>query len=230
MVWAAPFYSPPPPQDDAPSFSGDGELGYTNLSGNTNSETLIAKIRLTWLTGLWTHRLRGEAKSVVKDSDTSAEQYLLSARGRRDLEGPHYLFGFARWEKDRFSGYDQQFTMIAGYGRTLLDEETRWLALETGAGYRLDDLEDEAKRRLSVAYGAVDGGWYFSETASLSQELSLEVTRRELTTRSLTALTAHLNSHLALRLSHEIKHNSSPPDEAEAHTDLTTSASLLYQW
>ncbi len=79
-VAASPFYAPPPPKEDTPEFSGDAELGFTHLSGNTDSQTLIGKTRLTSLTGQLTHSLRGEVRNVSKDGETSAEQYLLAGR------------------------------------------------------------------------------------------------------------------------------------------------------
>ena len=81
-----------------------------------------------------------------------------------------------------------------------------------------------------MVYGALDYRWHFSDTAGLSQELSLEGTDRNLTTRSLSALTARLNAHLAHKLSYEIKHNTRPPDTATARTDRITNVSLLYDW
>lgn len=224
------FYAPPAPNEDAPEFSGTAELGYTNLSGNTDSETLIAKGSLSWLNGRWTHILRAETRRVEKDDDTTAEQYLVAGRERYDLDGPHYLFGFARWEKDRFSGYRYQTTTIAGYGRQLLDGPTHILSVEAGPGYRHDALESGEDKDLAVGYAAVNYQWSFSEHSSVQQELSVEGTAENVTTRSFSALTTQLNSHLALRLSHELKHNSSPPDGASANTDLTTTASLLYSW
>ena len=56
---AYPFYAPPPPKEDTPVFSGDAELGFTHLSGNTDSQTLIGKTRLTWLTGQSAQRQQG---------------------------------------------------------------------------------------------------------------------------------------------------------------------------
>ena len=230
IVQAGPFYAPPPPADDAPTFSGEAELGYTRLSGNTDSQTLIGKSRLTWLTGDWTHSLRGEVRNVTRNGTTTAEQYLLAGRERYDIEGPHYLFGFARWEKDRFSGYDRQTTAIVGYGRQLLDTPRHRLSLEAGPGYRHDRIEEEESEGLSVAYSALDYRWTFSSGASLRQEVSVEGTSDNTTSRSLTALTARLNSRLSLRLSHELKHNSQPPEDAESRTDRTVSAALLYDW
>lgn len=227
---AAAFYAPPAPSDEAPVFTGQAELGYTHLSGNANSETLIAKGRFTWLTGRWTHSLRGETRKVEEDDDTSAEQYLVAGRERYDLDGPHYLFGFARWEKERFSGYDYQFTTIGGYGRQVLDGPTHILSLEAGPGFRRDVLEEGETKDLAVGYGALDYEWEFAEGSSLQQEFSVEGTRENVTTRAFSALTTQLNASLALRISHEIKNNSDPPDATAEHTDRTTAASLLYNW
>ncbi|SHE62956.1 putative salt-induced outer membrane protein [Modicisalibacter ilicicola DSM 19980] len=229
-VHAASFYAPPAPEDDAPVFSGQAELGYTHLSGNTDSETLIAKGRLTWLTGRLTHSLRGETRKVEEDDETSAERYLLAGRERYDFDGPHYLFGFARWERDRFSGYRYQTTLIGGYGRQLLTGPTHTLSVEAGPGYRRDALENGEVKNLAVGYGALDYEWEISEGTNFQQELSVEGTRENVTTRSFTAITTQLNASLALRISHEIKNNSDPPDDAEVDTDRTTAASLLYNW
>ncbi len=227
---ATPFYAPPAPKADSPPLSGEAELGFTHLQGNTDSQTLLAKGRLVWLDGAFTHSLRGEARHVTQDDATSAEQYLLAVRERYEIEGPHYLFGFARWEKDRFSGYDYQGTLIGGYGRQLVNNDRHLLSLEAGPGYRVDAVAEGHDRRLGVAYGAMDYRWQLSETARLSQELSLEGTERNLTIRSLSSLTARLNAHLALKLSYEFKHNTRPPDTATARSDRITSVSLLYDW
>nr|WP_299243998.1 DUF481 domain-containing protein [uncultured Halomonas sp.] len=229
---AASFYAPPAPNDESPVFSGQAELGYTRLSGNTDSETLIAKGRLTWLTGRLTHSLRGETRKIEKDGESSDEQYLVAGRERYDLKGPHYLFGFARWEKERFSGYRYQLTFIGGYGRQVLTGPKHTLSLETGPGYRRDALENGEIKDLAVGYGAVDYEWQISEGTSFQQELSLEGTRDNVTTRTFSAITTQLNASLALRISHEVKHNSNPPDveDEKVNTDTTTAASLLYHW
>jgi putative salt-induced outer membrane protein len=227
---ASVFYAPPPPSEDAPEFSGEAELGYTHLTGNTDSQTLIGKSRLTWLTGQWTHTLRGEVRNVSRDGETSAEQYLLSWRERYDFHGPHYLFGFARWEKDRFSGYDQQLTAIAGYGRHVIDSDSHRLSLEAGPGYRHDQINEGEDDRLGIVYGAMDYLWILSEYSNVRQEFSIEAANENTTSRSISSLTARLNSRLSMRLSHEAKHNTDPPDTADARTDHTTSVTLLYTW
>lgn len=227
---AAPFYAPPAPSDDAPVFTGQAELGYTRLTGNTDSETLLAKGRFTWLTGNWTHSLRGETFKVEENQDSSAERYLFAGRERYDLQGPHYLFGFLRWEKDRFSGYRYQTTTIIGYGRQVLAGPAHTLSLETGPGYRHDAMATGEDTTLFVGYGALDYQWEIAEGSRFQQELSVEGTHENITTRAFSAVTTQLNASLSLRVSHEIKHDSDPPNEADKHTDRITAVSLLYSW
>ncbi|MCE8011105.1 DUF481 domain-containing protein [Halomonas desiderata] len=227
---ASVFYAPPPPEDDAPAFGGEAELGYTHLAGNTDSQTLIGKSRLTWLTGRLSHTLRGEVRNVTRDGTTSAEQYLLSLRERYDFNGSHYLFGFGRWERDRFSGYDHQLTAIGGYGRDVIDTQRHRLSLEAGPGYRHDRIRDEENDNLGLAYAALDYLWTLSPHSYVRQEMSVEAANENTTSRSVSSLTARLNSRLSMRLSHEVRHNSSPPETADANTDHTTSVTLLYTW
>ncbi|RUA22158.1 DUF481 domain-containing protein [Billgrantia gudaonensis] len=140
------------------------------------------------------------------------------------------MFGFARWEKDRFSGYDQQFTAIAGYGRHLLDGE-RHRPLPGGRP-RLSRRQHQRRRRQRP-WRSPTALWTTvgrSPIRPASTRRSIEATDDNTTSRSLSAITARLNSRLALKLSHEIKHNSQPPESADARTDHTTSASLLYSW
>lgn len=225
------FYAPPPPSDDSVPFSGAIELGYTALSGNTNTETLLGKGRITWYDQAWTHTTRAEVKSVSDSENTTAEQYLFSQRERYSLEDSlNYLFGLARYEKERFSGYDNQFTTIVGYGRQLFDTDLQALSLEAGPGYRFDDYENGGSRHMMLGYLAADYSLSLSDTASFIQQFSVEGADDNVTLRSYSAISVAINSSLALRVSHDIKSNSNPPREADAHTDRTTAASVVYNF
>ncbi|WP_243409204.1 DUF481 domain-containing protein [Kushneria phyllosphaerae] len=225
------FYAPPPPSDDSVPFSAAIELGYTALSGNTNTETLLGKGRITWYDQAWTHTTRAEVKNVRDSENTTAEQYLFSQRERYSLgDSPNYLFGLARYEKERFSGYDNQFTTIVGYGRQLFDTDLQALSLEAGPGYRFDDYENGGSRHMLLGYLAADYSLSLSDTASFIQQFSVEGADDNVTLRSYSAISVSINSSLALRVSHDIKSNSNPPREADAHTDRTTAASVVYNF
>ncbi|SFC29455.1 putative salt-induced outer membrane protein [Kushneria avicenniae] len=225
------FYAPPPPSDDSVPFSGAIELGYTALSGNTNTTTLLGKGRITWYDQAWTHTTRAEVKNVSDQENTTAEQYLVSQRERYSLgDSPNYLFGLARYEKERFSGYNNQFTTIIGYGRQLFDNDLQALSLEAGPGYRFDDYENGGRRHMLLGYLAADYALTLSDTASFIQQFSVEGADDNVTIRSYSAISVAINSSLSLRVSHDIKSNSNPPREADAHTDRTTAASVVYNF
>ncbi|TVU68387.1 MULTISPECIES: DUF481 domain-containing protein [Cobetia] len=224
------FYAPPPASEDSEPFSGQAELGFTKLSGNSNSETLLGKASLSWHLRPWTHTFRMEAKHVSSGDETTTEQYLVGQRERYDLGQNRYAFGLMRWEKERFSGYDDQVTSIGGYGIRLLSGPEHILSVEAGPGYRYDNITDGDHENYILGYSAMDYRWQLSDTSKFEQQFSMEATRDNVISRSYTALTVSINASLALKLSHEIKNNTSPPDDTDAKTDTTTAASILYSF
>lgn len=224
------FYAPPAASDESEPFSGTAELGFTKLSGNSNSETLIGKSSLSWHLKPWTHTFHMEAKHVSSSGETTTQQYQIGQRERYDLGNDRYAFGLLRWEQDRFSGYDDQVTAIVGKGLTLLPGPEHNLSIEAGPGYRYDNITDSGHENYLLAYSAVDYKWQLSDTSSFEQQFSVEGTRDNLISRSYTALTVSINSSLALKLSHEIENNTNPPDDDDENTDTTTAASILYSF
>lgn len=224
------FYAPPPASENSEPFSGQAELGFTKLSGNSNSETLLGKTSLSWHLKPWTHTFRVEAKHVSSSGETTTDKYLVGQRERYDLSDDHYAFGLLRWEKERFSGYNHQVTSIVGEGITILDGPEHNLSLEAGPGYRFDDITAGDHENYLLGYGAMDYRWQLSDTSKFEQQFSAEATRENVISRSYTALTVAINASLALKLSHEIENNTNPPDESDAKTDTTTAASILYSF
>ncbi|WP_158701067.1 DUF481 domain-containing protein [Phytohalomonas tamaricis] len=210
------------------SFDGNAELGYTKISGNSDSETLLAKTTMTWYHNVWSYSLHAAANSASSDNETSAEEYLLAGRTRYNLSRLNYLFGLARWDKDRFSGYDSQTTLAAGYGRQLLVGPPHSLSVEFGPGVRHDELSDGGNENHGLAYGGLDYAWQVSDTALFSQGLATEITGENIIGRSDTALKVAINDTLSLKLSYEVEFNDSPPADASSQTDTTTAVSVVY--
>ncbi|MCM2972281.1 DUF481 domain-containing protein [Larsenimonas suaedae] len=213
---------------DQDGFDGSAELGYTRLTGNSESETLLAKLTGTWYRDAWTYSLHGETTSASEDGEQSAEEYILSGRSRYNLDIDNYLFGLLRWDKDRFSGYDSQTTLAGGYGRQLLDTDTQSLTLEAGPGVRHDIYNNGDVENLPLAYGALDYKWKVSDTAAFLQDFTAEGTRENVIGRSSTALQVAINDTLSLKVSYDIEHNTNPPEDAEEQTDTKTAVSLVY--
>lgn len=216
-----------PATTDEP-FKGQAELGYNKISGNSNSESLRAGADMTWFDAPWSYNLQLSAKSASDDDETSAEEYMVQGRTRYNLSLYNYLFGMARWDKDRFSGYDSQTTLVGGYGRQILVGPPHSLAVEVGPGVRHDEYEEGGNDNVGLLYGGLDYDWQFSENSKFSQSLATEASDENIIGRSETALTVSMNDALALKVSYEVEFNDNPPEGASSQTDTTTGVSLVY--
>ncbi len=211
-------------------FDGEYSLGYTKLSGNSNSSSLRTSANLTWYDGPWSWNLYGAIKSASDDNETSAENYNLGGRTRYNLSDENYLFGLAHWRKDRFAGYNSQSTLAGGYGRQLLSGPPQSLSIEAGPGIRRDSYTDGGEKYRALAYSGLNYRWQVSDTATFGQDLVLEATGLNLIMRSQTSMTVAINDALAMRLSYDVDFNDDPPEDAEHKTDTTTAVSVVYDF
>lgn len=208
-------------------FSGKVSFGYLGTSGNSESSSVNAGTELHLERERWTHSLAINALGAEDAGQTTAEAYSLAAKSEWSINDDSYLFGLARWEKDKFSGYDQQTTETVGYGRIFLDgDTTRWSA-EIGAGARQSDLRDGSSDNETVLRAATDFRHAFSETSEFTAGLSLESGDTNTAAQSLLAIKARLLSDLALVASYRVRYNSEVPVGSEK-TDRFTAISLEY--
>lgn len=214
-------------------WSGKASLGYLATSGNTNSSNLNSAFSVGYAKGKWEHGFHASAifasteDVVTGDEVTTAEAYEAGWKSQLNFSEHNYLFGQVDWRKDRFSGYDQQFAQVLGYGRRLLDKEKHKLNAEIGAGARQSDLADGTHEDETIVRGALDYNWKISENSAFQQRLAVESGNENTYTESVTKLSASLIGNLALVASYTIKNNSDVPVGTE-ETDTFTALSLEY--
>ncbi|MGB5325493.1 MAG: DUF481 domain-containing protein [Pseudomonadales bacterium] len=206
----------------AEPIKGEAELGLVATSGNSTTENLNSKLKLTTATTNWQHEANlGALGSSNEDRDTgidktTAEKYFVNYKADRKLDDRSYLYGLTTWEDDRFSGFEYQTTAGVGYGYKVIAEEDKTLAFEIGPGYRYNAIdtspllnepdEDEATLRLGEKYD-----WKFSESAELNQYLTVEGGEDNTISRFGVALKSALTGALALRVGIDVKHTENPP-------------------
>ncbi len=208
-------------------WSGKATLGYLATSGNTENSNLISGFELAYAAGRWTHRATARAINATENKVTTAEAYELGFKSEFSINDYDFLFGRMKWRKDRFSTYDQQFSQTVGYGRRLIDREAHKLNVEIGAGARQSELVDGSSESEFITRGGLDYTWLLSETATFTQEISIESGSDNTYTESITALTARFIGDLALVASYTVKHNSDVLPLLEK-TDTYTALSLEY--
>jgi len=226
LVLAAPALAAEEEEDKSP-WAGKAVLGYLATSGNTDNSNLNSAFEISYTRNDWMHRFKASAINATEDESTTAEAYEAGWKSERNLSETNYLFGQLNWRKDRFSGYDTQFSQTVGYGRRLIDQEKHQLNAEIGAGARQSDLVDGTEESEIILRGGLDYTWKLSETAAFAQILTVESGSENTYTESVTRLSAALVGNLALVASYTIKNNSDVPPLTEK-TDRFTAVSLEY--
>ena len=216
------------PEKEGP-WSGKATLGYLATSGNTENSTLNTGFDIAYVVGKWEHKFHAAAINATENEVTTAEAYDVGWKSERNLTDHDFLFGRLHWRKDRFGGFDSQFSQTVGYGRRLIDTDEHKLNAEIGAGARQSEDQLGVKEEETVIRGGLDYTWKFSETAEFGQDVSVESGDINTYVESVTAVSAKLVGNLALVASYTVKHNTDVPPLTEK-TDTYTALSLEYRF
>lgn len=210
-------------------WSGKATLGYLATSGNTENSTLNTAVEVGFETGPWQHLATAAAVHSKESETTTAEAYALGWKTERNLSDTDFVFGRLNWRKDRFSGYDSQFSQTVGYGRRVINTDKHVLNLEAGVGARQSKLPTGVTENEAIFRGGAYYKWLFSETAEFRQDLTTEAGSDNTYLESVTAVSAKLLGDLALVASYTIKHNTDVAAPTEK-TDTYTALSLEYSF
>lgn len=217
------------PDPTADPWSGKVAVGYLATSGNTESSSLNSAFAVAYTTGRWTHAVDAAAINTTEDDQAIAEAYAVGWKTEFNMTDKDFLFGRVNWRKDRFSGYDQQFSQSIGYGRRLIDSGVHFLNAEIGAGARQSELSDGTAEDDFIVRGGLNYRWQFSEQAQFTQDFATESGSQNTYIESVTAIKASLIGALALVVSYTVKNNSEVPVGNE-ETDTFSALSLEYRF
>lgn len=215
-----------PAEPESP-WTGKATLGYLATSGNTKNSTLNTGFEVIYTAEKWVHQFGAAAINAAENNVTTAEAFDVGWKSERKLTDHDFLFGRLAWRKDRFGGYETQFSQTVGYGRRLINSDKHKLNAEIGAGARQSTAQDGTDLSETIARGGLDYKWQFSETANFSQTVTVESGSDNTYLESVSAISAKLLGDLALVANYTIKNNSDVPVGIKK-TDTYTAVSLEY--
>ncbi len=232
VLFAAALAGQPLLADDVKQgWSGSAELGYVSTEGNSKSKNLKGRIDTTWEADVWRNLSHFEALNAEADGERSSERYFLTNKLDYKFGERSYLFGFASYEDDRFSGYDWQAVAAAGYGYRILENDTMTWDAEAGPGYRyskvIDDAADDEEELILRLYTRYE--WKLSDSATFEQELGTEIGQDKTVSRSVTSLKSTIIGALAMKLSYIVRYTDNVPPET-VHADTETAVTLVYSF
>lgn len=214
---------------DDGGWSGSARLGYLSTSGNSETDNLNARLTAEYATGAWLHRGIVAGVGAREDGRTIAEAYELGLRTTYDFNDFDFVFGRANWRKDKFSGFDQQFSQSLGYGRRLINQPRQHLNVEIGAGARQARQRDGNRVNEAILRFGSDYEFRFNDVAAFNFDLSIESGEDNTFTEAVGAFTTKLMGRLATVVSYTVRNNSRVP-EGTTRTDTFTSISLEYSF
>jgi len=208
-------------------WAGKASLGYLATSGNTENATLNTAVEVGYTTGEWQHIANAFAITSSENEITTTEAYELGWKSERNISEHAFLFGRLDWRKDRFGGFDTQFSQTVGYGRRLINTDVHVLNAEAGIGARQSTAQSGVEESEMIFRGGGYYTWKFSETAEFRQDLTVESGGENTYLESYTGVAAKLLGDLALVASFTVKHNTDVPPLTE-ESDTYTALSLEY--
>ena len=210
-------------------WSGEGEFGLVNTTGNTESFALNLKMNFVLQQERWRHRFAGTAMATSEDGIQDNERYTAEIQSNRSLNEKSWLFGAFRWDADKFGSYDPQVSLTAGYGYQLMKSEKHELRGEIGAGWK-SLTETVSNRETTEAIGRflLDDSWQVFKTTVWTNRLLVEAGSSNTFTQFDTNLTVSMTDRFAIRLGFQARNNTKIPPGDSEHTDTITSANLVF--
>ncbi|MFT6448699.1 MAG: putative salt-induced outer membrane protein YdiY [Oleispira sp.] len=216
------------------TWDGNAELGFIQTSGNSDTQSLNSKFKVSREEGPFKSGLRLVALTSEESGERSKEKYLAALKFDYAIGDKDYLTSQALYEDDRFNGYQYQSTTSVGYGYHAWEDENGKLDLEAGPGYRRDALEDrnedgdkvieEAVARLSL-----DLLVNLGESAKFTEAFTVEAGDSKTVYTSDMGLQSTLTGSLAMKISYEVKHTTDVP-EGTKNTDSLVGITLVYDF
>ena len=215
---------------DKSLWKASAELGFVSSTGNTETETLNAKAKISTDRKDWRHKAEAAALNSSDATTRTAQKFTLLGKSDYKLEGDkNFLFGRISYENEKFSGYDYRVTEVLGYGRRVIEDADMTLDLEVGPGARQSKLDNGDTESESLLFAAANLGWVISPTSTFGEELTVEASEDVTVTKSVTSLTSQVNGSLSMKVTFTYKNTSEVPVGVE-ETDTETAITLVYNF
>lgn len=215
-------------------FTMDGEFGYIATTGNTETTSIKGKLSAHQELTQWSNDFMVEAlyknDEINGVEQTTAQKYFLSGQGNYKLDNPdHRLFGFASYEDDKFSSFNYQASLAAGWSQKMWEDDTSKFSYSVGPGYSFTQTNEGVDQNGVIVRAALDYQWKISDTANFKQLLSTEVGSENTKSKSETSVSAQINDDFSLKVSLILDHNSDVADDID-NLDTQTAVTLVYSF
>jgi putative salt-induced outer membrane protein len=221
-------------------WTGKGEAGLVISSGNTDAQTANAKLDVAREGVKWKNQFGLAALYSSDEEGASAQRWEAVTEQDYNFSPRAFWFGAARYEDDRFSGFEYQATVSTGLGRKFIDTNRTQFLGTAGVGYKFFEtrdafdedtgvlLEQGERESDAVLRGTLDFQHDFTESTRLIDKFIIEAGADNTFVQNDLSLQVKMTQVLALAVGYGVRHNSNPPSGFEK-TDTLTTVNLVYE-
>lgn len=202
-------------------------IGFLQTTGNSPSKSnnlrfLIKKNHKEYL-----YNLDISTFNQSKKKDNVAEKYKIIAKIDKEISNQKTFYILFLTEDDRFSGFDYQSSINFGYGRTLVEDNTKKLRVEFGPGYRVSAIPEQPKEREITFRIGEEYTLDLSKNADLKQSLSISSGEDNMIINFELGLSTSITDSLSLSLVYDSKYTDRVPI-GRRNNDSKTSIQFNY--
>lgn len=213
---------------------GSGEAGYSETTGNTNTEALYASLKLDYTQDMYKVKAKIDASNKKEDGNRTEERYVGDLQGNLYFSDYQKAYGFGQFraENNRFEDIELNTYTLVGLGYNFIKEQDLVLTGEAGIGnqtqdYTKDSGEDDFSQLIGKLYGNFEYG--FNANVRFLQNLTVFTGEMQTKYESNTGLKVKLNGNLNLKLNYQYRHNDNPAT-GKKKDDTETMLTLMYDF
>jgi len=219
------------------NWSGEGQIGFFQSSGNTDSMGLTAQIALNREGINWEHKFRAAADFRRNNGATDREQFMAVYEPRYQINDRLFAYALGQYERDRFQGFSGRYSFSGGLGYRVIDNDALRLSVKAGPAWRKAQFVNGTSESNIAALAGLDFDWRISNRIKLTQDTNAVadagssavaiVDSKNVTLNFVTGLEGKISDSLTARLSYTVEYDSNPPAGAVS-TDTLTRFTLVY--
>lgn len=233
---------------DIHEFKTSAELGFLFKTGNTESGDLKAGLDLDHTYNQWTNLFRFDilyktTKQETTDADgnvdddyeTTDQKWTFTTQTNYQLsdKNKNYIYGSFWFEDDRFSSFDNQSSISAGWGKEWYKTEKSSLFADIGPGFKRDKVKETGETNdfaiiQAQALYTRDINEHVQFKQFFGAKYALDSDENS-TYKAETSINTKLIETLQLKFSFTLDHNTEVADDKD-NTDTQTAVTLVYSF
>jgi putative salt-induced outer membrane protein len=210
-------------------WKGEVELGGSRSTGNTDSVAVYGAVRFEREGLNWRHLINGRIDFQRSDDVTTADRWKFAWQPSFKANDIVFVYGLTQYERDRFLGFHNRYTLSAGVGWTLITSPAANLSIQGGPAVRYTDYVDQDSQATGAARASLAFRWKLTPTLSITQDAALYLETGDTNANATTTLETRLIGNLKARLSYDIQYEDRDIAGREP-LDTTSRATLVYSF